>query len=295
MSSSDVGEQPLWCTQMAKADDFGYWQLVSQGMDLEDRRLRMFVRHNGSLGTGRETIVRKLLVEQTPEPYRVNTGFVVHPRNPSISSAQCDVLVYDPRVAQPLYRIDDFVVVQQSSARFVIEVRSNMSVTQKKSKNPRYPKEPKKTGLDQVFAVHASMIKFSRSVFGFGFDGPRFGTFLNGVVKRMKGNPEDVPECIVVHNRNYIMMRVDDPQKPAGPDKAFFLGVDFGARGESAEGSATALFMRLCHERLTSLMPHNADIIAIRAKEMNVPNSELKVIRPSGAIEDGYDYDRKNQ
>ena len=87
---------------MSKQPEMGYWQLVSQGMDLEDRRLRMFVRHKGSLGTGRENIVRKFLAEQTPEPYRVSTGFVVHPGNPKISSAQCDVLVYDPRQGQPL-------------------------------------------------------------------------------------------------------------------------------------------------------------------------------------------------
>lgn len=64
---------------MANNELIGYWHLVSQGMDLEDRRLQMFVRHKGSLGTGRETIVRKLLAEQTPEPYRVSTGFVVYP------------------------------------------------------------------------------------------------------------------------------------------------------------------------------------------------------------------------
>lgn len=256
---------------------------------MEDRRLRMFVKHKGSLGTGREAIIRKLLAEQTPEPYRINTGFVVYAPDPRRCSSQCDVLVYDPKVSQPLYRIDEFVVVPPEATRLVIEVRSNMSVTRKKREGARRP------GLDQVFAVHASMAFFARSVLGFGFDGPTFGTLLTGVVQRMQGKPENVPDCILVHRRNYILIRVADPHVPDGPNKTLFLGIDFAPLGTAAEGFATALFMRLCHERLTSLMPYNADIIALWARDMKIPHEKLKVIRSTGEIEEGYDYNRKNQ
>ena len=80
-------------------EEISYWQMVSRLMDLEDQRLRIFVQHRHSLGVGREHILRRFLSDQTPEPFRVSTGFVVVPMRPSITSDQCDILVYDPRSA----------------------------------------------------------------------------------------------------------------------------------------------------------------------------------------------------
>jgi hypothetical protein len=260
---------------MAKNEEIGYWQLVSQGMDLEDRRLQMFVRHNASLGTGREAIVRKFLTEQTPEPYRVNTGFVVFPPDPDISSAQCDILVYDPRRSQPLYRIDEFVVVSPDTARLAIEVRSELGVSDD-------------SGLDQVFHVQRSMRPaFGTQVFGFGFDGPLFGTFL-GVAAKMNGDIQNIPECIVVSRRNYACIRVENFRaEPA--ERYFCLGMDFAEAGDKAIGFATALFLRCYQQRIDHNAHFSADVMAIVAPDMGVPHDKLKVIRPNGLIEDGYD------
>jgi hypothetical protein len=161
---------------MPKNDEISYWQLISQSMELEDRRLGMFVRHKSSLGVGRENILRKFLIGVTPEPYRVSTGFVVHPPNPSITSDQCDILVYDPRESQPLYNIEQFVVLPPRATRLAIEVRSNMSINGKKS------------GIDHVFKVQKSLLPFAVYTHGFGFRGPVFDTFVSGLVDRVDGD-----------------------------------------------------------------------------------------------------------
>jgi hypothetical protein len=266
---------------MAKQEDIGYWQLISQSMDLEDRRLRMFVRHKGSLGVGRETILRKFLADQTPEPLRISTGFVAVPARPEWCSDQCDVLVYDPRSSQPLYRIDEFVVVPSQAARLAIEVRSNMSVS-------------KASGVDQVFKVHKSMRnRFPAGVFGFGFRGPVFETFVAGIASRVQGDIGNIPECIVVHRRNYICIRVERPSSPNPADKEFCLAMDFSKADGNATGFATALFLYCYHQRIHHYAGLNSAIVAIHARDMGLPHDRLWVIHPDGRYEQGFDPDKR--
>ena len=221
---------------MAKKEEMSYWQIVSQSMELEDRRLRMFVQHKGSLGIGRENILRKFLAEQTPEPYRISTGFVVAPDKPSISSDQCDVLIYDPRVSQPLYSIEQFVVLPPNCSRLAIEVRSGMSVS-------------KKSGLDQVFKVHQSLMLFQVYVHGFGFRGPAFSTFVSGIASRVNGDIRNVPACIAVHRENYICIQGTVPSTKAGVNP-FCLAIDFARAGQKAIGQATAFFRSFSQKRI---------------------------------------------
>src|SRR4051812_34714922 len=104
-----------------------YWQAVAKGIDAEDQKASLFVRHPARPGGAREVILRNLLIHQTPEPFRVSSGFVCKfVWADPIATRQCDVLVYDPRVAQPYYAIDSFVVVSQPASRLVVEVKSNL-------------------------------------------------------------------------------------------------------------------------------------------------------------------------
>ena len=261
---------------MAKKEEWTYWQIVSQGMEVEDRRLRMFVRHKASLGVGREHILRKLLTDQTPEPYRVNTGFVTHPARPGTTSGQCDVLVYDPRVSQPLYRIDEFVVVPPDAARIAIEVRSNMSLGDG-------------AGLEQVFRVHRSMRPaFPTQVFGFGFRGPTFENFVAGVAAEVKGDICNVPECVVVHQRDYICIR--STARAALPENTVpprvCVALDF-SKVANAHGFATGYFFHCYHERIKHRAPFAADIIAIHARDMGVPHDAIRTIREDGTVVTG--------
>lgn len=145
------------------------------------------------------------------------------------------------------------------------------------------------SGVDQVFHVHKRMRpNFGTQVFGFGFDGPLFDTFLNGIAVKMNGDIENIPECIVVSRRNYICIRVEN-FRAEPPDRHFCLGMDFSETGGNSVGYATALLLRCYHERISHNSRFNADITAIIARDMGIPHNKLKVLRPTGVIEDGYD------
>ena len=76
---------------MTKQPETQYWRPIVQSMDVEDSKLRLYVRHKHSLGIGRESILRSILISQTPEPYRVKTGFVAYVSDELVTSDQCDI------------------------------------------------------------------------------------------------------------------------------------------------------------------------------------------------------------
>lgn len=258
---------------MAKNKEITYWQLVSQSMELEDRRLRMFVSHKHSLGIGRENILRKFLAEQTPEPYRLSTGFVAHPGKPSISSDQCDVLVYDPRVAQPLYSIEQFVVLPPEPSRVAIEVRSTMSAC-------------KKSGLEQVFKVHLSLMRFGVYVQGFGFRGPAFDTFVAGVAARVNGDIRNVPDCIAVHRQNYVCLQGTVPSTK--PDvNPCCVAINFAHAGQKAVGLATAYFQEYFQKRVQgdrTAVDLQHIICNVCGARLGMPSNALRAILNDGTV-----------
>lgn len=258
---------------MAEKEALSYWQVVSQSIMLEDRKLQLFVQHNGSRGTARENILRKVLAEHIIEPYRISTGFVVVPHAIQITSDQCDVLVYDPRLGQPLYRIEEFVVVPGDAFRLAIEVRSSMSV---------------KKGLEQVVKVHNSLrTSFPGALFGFGFRGPSIKTLLKGIAAKLNCEARNLPECIAVHDRNYICIRVKDSQNEA-VDKAVVLAIDFGHSAPN-EGLATAFFLWCCAERVNHLAAFSSDMVALKARDWGIPHKDLWQIQLDGTVKQGFD------
>src|SRR5262245_37639946 len=146
---------------MRMIPSMAYWQAVAQGVDAEDRKASLFVRHPGSRGGAREAILRALLIHQTPEPYRVNSGFIcefagTEPR----LSRQCDVLVFDPRVPQPYYAIDAFVVIPRAAARLAVEVKSDLG----------------QDDLDDMCVIAESVRQRGVPTLGFAFGGWTFET-----------------------------------------------------------------------------------------------------------------------
>src|SRR5690349_15882290 len=102
-----------------------YWQAVAKGIDAEDEKASLFIKHNLTVGTAREEILRDLMRRQTPEPFRVQTGFI-HQILPDqqYCSPQCDIVVYDPSIAQPDYHIGELVVVARWPAKAIVEVKT---------------------------------------------------------------------------------------------------------------------------------------------------------------------------
>jgi hypothetical protein len=85
-------------------------------------RIRLLVKHPGSVGTYRENILQSLLKRHLPERYHVATGFVLG------CDRQIDVLIYDRIDYAPVFREGDLVVVPPQAVRAVIEVKTNLSL-----------------------------------------------------------------------------------------------------------------------------------------------------------------------
>lgn len=273
---------------MSNNNNAEYWPLVSQSMDLEDRRLQLFVRHKPSLGIGREHIVRKFLAEHTPEPFRVSTGFIAVPLRPDILSDQCDVLVYNPQIAQPLFRIDEFIVAGSICVRIAIEVRSKLTFGRPDS---ALRGKADKSGIAQVFKIAESMHRsFSTEVFGFGFDGPSFKVFRAGLAQLVSQRLPRVPECILVHSKNYIAIRSSRSSEPIMERKEHWLLVDFSELGSHAQGFATALFLKCYHERIKHNAAFETDFMSLIIRNMGIGHHAQWVILPDGTLNEGYDY-----
>src|SRR5262245_56283404 len=102
---------------MNLVQDPRYWQAVAKSIDAEDQKASLFIKRNLAVGMARDEILRDLLRRCTPEPYRVGTGFI-HQMLPDnhYCSPQLDIVLYDPTVAQPDYRIGELVVIPRCAA-----------------------------------------------------------------------------------------------------------------------------------------------------------------------------------
>src|SRR5262249_19276470 len=154
------------------------------GIDAKNEKIDIFIHHNLSRGIAREALLRNILVQHTPDPYRVRSGFV-HTDDPVLAPhKQCDVLVYDPSVWQPYYQIDEFIVASPDSTKLIAEVKSNLS--------------------DGEFADIRNMHAYARGVgkplLGFVYEGWQFDTFCEKM-RAFAADMDSLPFCLVVHAR----------------------------------------------------------------------------------------------
>jgi len=234
-----------------------HWQLIAETMALEERRVRHFVGHRYTLGVAREAILRGVLINQTPIPLQVGTGFIAIPGPPLATSKQCDILVFDPSRRQPLYRQHEFVVIPPSAAKMIIEVRATMttSAIRRKKKIVGLRTKPRISGLEHVFAVANSALKFHAylPVFGYGFDGPDFGTFVAALFRALGNDILNAPECFAVQNKNYVAIRILHSvlsPRPNHPAPELYVAVDFSKCKTNMDGLATADFLGFYDQRV---------------------------------------------
>jgi len=211
-----------------------YWEAVARSIDAENQKANIFITHNDSLGVAREAILRDLLVKQTPEPYRVSTGFVYYAeaKPKPWSSKQCDVLVYDPTASQPYYSIGGLSVVPRRACKLIIEVKTRL----------------KQETFKQILGVWGSTFWLNVPTLGFAFEGETFKSFLEYVVEAIKSEDRGVPECLAVHRDNYLMARssyrlATNPETPNRHRPAkYHFAVNFGITNKK-DGRASAAFL----------------------------------------------------
>jgi hypothetical protein len=172
--------------------------LVLQG---ESLKAQSYVTHSHSLGTLREKMVRNFIRHETPERCRVETGFIRNLQSGDVSR-QCDLLIHDPTDLPPLYRWEDFVVVDTSSARAVVEIKSFLN-------------QDEFNGLLQIQdSVRGLYSSTTFPVYGYALDGVKFETFFNYVAATVRENrfnadaayERDVnwPFCVTVQKQRYF-------------------------------------------------------------------------------------------
>ena len=84
----------------------------------------------GSVGSYKEAILRKSILQFLPSNLKIGTGFIVsnsdhiHGRN-GIISTQLDIIIYDDK-SPVVFKEGDFVIVTENSVRAVIEVKTKV-------------------------------------------------------------------------------------------------------------------------------------------------------------------------
>jgi hypothetical protein len=268
---------------MTRIPDPAYWQAVANGINAENQKATIFLKHNPSIGIAREAILRDLLVKQTPEPFRVATGFIYEYGTVPWSSKQCDVLVYDPTTSQPHYAIGGLSVVPRKAARVVVEVKTTLE----------------KETFTQIMGVwkklHESVGKtqwIPPPTLAFAYDGMTFPTCLDYICNELRESSQGLPECLAVHEHNYIIVRsgyrlavnVDIPHRhrPA----TYHLAVNFGAADKS-DGRASAAFFDFYHYLLEQRQVYEPQL-KWWFNQVALPDSAMVKIADDGSLSYGH-------
>jgi hypothetical protein len=228
-----------------------YWHAVARGIDAENDKATIFIHHNASLGVAREAILRKVIIDHTPEPFKVQTGFVCHvqdnidtgEQSSPWMSRQYDLLVHDPWHSRPFYAIDQLVVVPRRSARCVVEVKSYLG----------------KRAFEKKLEIWRETAWIPVPTFGFAYDGLKFTNFVQRLATAVKNNQRGVPQCLVVHRKNYIFFRSVYRLAPTKQSSRLIakhqFGIDFGNQKKHL-GSSTAIFLELYSRWLKNSFDH---------------------------------------
>lgn len=248
-----------------------YWQAIARGIDAEEQKASILIRHNASVGAAREAILRDVLVKQTPVPYRVASGFVFVDQPQEWCSKQCDVLVYDPTVAQPYYSIGDLCVVARWSAKLVSEVKSRLD----------------QEAWSELLGIWSDTSWVPVPTLGFAYDGVTFDTFLNYLKTTIRDEDKGVPTLVAVHGRNYLFLRSEyrlapDESRPKRHRPAVFqIAVNFGEI-ERYSGWASATFLDFYLRFLRGWIPETE--ITRWFNDLGLPDSSLASFSDDGEV-----------
>ncbi len=232
---------------MTHAHNEAFCRGIAQSIKGERAQAAAYVEHGPSIGTLRERIVRNLLVRETPRRFEVDTGFII---NSSVSkkSLQCDILIHDTWQGAPVYRYNDFVIVDQRFAKMAIEVKSKL-----------YEKE-----FSNIVNVTAKNVNVSDGhkipTFGYGLTGATFESIAKYIADATKSEGHlcessqssginKWPVGIVVQDRSIFGINATDgmPGHPRGklPDAFCLLDLTKGNEIwlDEPNGIETGLFL----------------------------------------------------
>lgn len=102
-----------------------FYRLKTEELLNELSQVKTFIKkHNPTIGTLTEEILRKFLTTFLPKGVSVEQGFIVN--NEGELSRQIDIIIYDSQLYAPFYRINDIVVVPNASVLAIVEVKTTV-------------------------------------------------------------------------------------------------------------------------------------------------------------------------
>ena len=110
-----------------------FYDLEAGKIAADGRKISLFTKHPGTLGTFREARLKQYLSEHVGGALTVSSGFITRndPASDEIyemSSPQIDGIIYDGGNAAPLIKTIDFAIVDPASVAAVIEVKSDLTL-----------------------------------------------------------------------------------------------------------------------------------------------------------------------
>jgi hypothetical protein len=132
---------------------------------------------------------------------------------------------------------------------------------------------------------------FPTQVFGFAFTGVAFDTFVAAVASRVDKDIFNVPECVVVHKKNYMCVRVTRraaKPDPPPPDPRLCVAIDFSQAGQRLQNVATAYFLYLYHQRVKDNVAFAVDMLKIHVRDWRLPEGAVRVIEEDGTVTTGF-------
>jgi len=101
-----------------------YWETVGDAFFKASKVISTIVKHNVTIGSAREILVRNFLRKFVPKRFGIVTGFVIG--QDGTPSSQQDVIVYDSHNFSPLYCEGELAVVPADAVVYCIEVKSTL-------------------------------------------------------------------------------------------------------------------------------------------------------------------------
>jgi len=102
-----------------------YFETIAKKLLTELSVVKALVKkHNPTIGTVTEEILRKFLKAHLPGSVNVGQGFVQNRK--AETSKQCDILIYSSK-QEPIYKLDDLVVISEDSVIAIIEVKTTIN------------------------------------------------------------------------------------------------------------------------------------------------------------------------
>jgi hypothetical protein len=86
-------------------------------------------RHWLSVGSYKETLLKKSLRNIVPKKYSIDSGFIIaaNKNGDIIRSSQTDILIWDSTNYSPLFQDDGFVIIPPESCKIMIEVKGMLN------------------------------------------------------------------------------------------------------------------------------------------------------------------------